>query len=82
MSMEMSSRSAYLGANVKPVVKRALRDEAAKRGEEMSVSLLVSDIIEEKLTSLGYDLNDQIVGEDEPPLPFDAMRELQPVGEP
>lgn len=82
MSMEMSSRSAYLGANVKPVVKRALRDEAAKRGGDMSVSLLVSEFIEEKLIELGYDLDDQVVGEDDPPLPFDAMRELQPAGEP
>lgn len=70
MSMEGSVRSAYVGANVKPGVKDALRAEAKAIGGDTSVSQLISDILETEMTKRGHDVDTRIPDPNERPLPF------------
>lgn len=67
MSMDFSNRSAYIGAHVRPSVKKALGEEASLR--DTSVSAYVSDLVEGHLKALGYDLTEP--GPEDPRLPFE-----------
>jgi hypothetical protein len=69
--MESSDRSEYLGAHVTTIAKDYLRVEAKK--QDVSMSQLVSDWVEEKLHSLGYNLDEARPQEFERPLPFDRI---------
>lgn len=70
MSMESSERSAYIGADVRPIVKALMVDVAKDHGTSMSA--LVSEWLEEKLTSLGYKLETTVSTEEEPSLPMEG----------
>jgi hypothetical protein len=70
-----SERSAYVAANLRPETKDALI--AAAKEAEKSVSAFVSDLIEAKLTELGYNLEAWRAAIDahllERPLPFEPV---------
>jgi hypothetical protein len=66
MGMEGSERSAYIATDVRPVVKMLVADIAKEHGTSMSA--MVSEWLEEKLTSLGYNLDTSHHTTDEPSL--------------
>lgn len=73
MSMEAAERSKLVAANIRPVTKDALLEEAKRQGT--SVSALVSDWIEEKLTVAGHVLTQPATEAPSEPLPFEPVQE-------
>jgi hypothetical protein len=71
MSMESSERSATVGADIRPIVKSALAEVAKMR--ETSMSALVSEWLEEKLSQLGYNLEPKMEDGGEAALPLEGQ---------
>ena len=70
MGMSGSIRSAYLGVNLRPGTRRALREYCQQ--QNLSASLAASEILEAFLVLEGFDTTDSVASKDDQPLPFDA----------
>ena len=74
MPITISDRTAYVAANVKPAVKHALEAEGAVT--KTSVSMFVSNLLEEWAKGKGYDVDEpEASTEVDEPLPFEAPQE-------
>lgn len=70
--MISGERNQFISAHLRPAVKEALQDETHSRG--ISMSLFISEAVEEKLRREGVLIIDPEPVEVEPALPFEEVK--------